>query len=231
MATTQLRVDGRFVPNNIEGILMVYNIDIPSLTQDKLSNPGLCASLGPLYGQSMLFAQPIEINEQQKLIKEFKDYVKPITQKVNNNHKQDTILISYLPESYRSILDENLDMPLNSMRYGDDDLKEFREIIEERLDTAKKEFKYWNDLVCGKVGNDPDRQDMGDASILSADKEQWSTFANRQYDLIENLNKALIRITHKTYGICRVTGKMIDKARLRAAPHATLSIEAKTKQN
>jgi RNA polymerase-binding transcription factor DksA len=67
---------------------------------------------------------------------------------------------------------------------------------------------------------------MEDGS-LSMEREQLSQMASRQHDFIDKLEKALVRIENKTYGICRVTGKLIDKARLRAVPHATLSIEAK----
>ena len=71
---------------------------------------------------------------------------------------------------------------------------------------------------------------MEDGS-MSMEREQLSQMASRQINYIDHLEKALMRIENKTYGICRVTGKLIDKARLRAVPHATLSIEAKQMMN
>ena len=71
---------------------------------------------------------------------------------------------------------------------------------------------------------------MEDGS-LSMEREQLSQMASRQIDFIEKLEKAMMRIENKTYGICRVTGKLIDKARLKAVPHATLSMEAKLNMN
>lgn len=117
------------------------------------------------------------------------------------------------------------------VRYSDADLNEFRELIQKKLDSAKKELAYLQGLITRKddMGGDESENrymTMEDGSI-SMEREQLSQMASRQITYIDHLEKALIRIENKTYGICRVTGKLIDKARLRAVPHATLSLEAK----
>ena len=117
------------------------------------------------------------------------------------------------------------------MRYSDQELNEFRDLIQRKLETAKKELAYLQGLITRKDemgGDDTDNRymTMEDGS-LSMEREQLSQMASRQITFIDHLEKAMMRIENKTYGICRVTGKLIDKARLRAVPHATLSIEAK----
>ena len=116
-------------------------------------------------------------------------------------------------------------------RYNDADLNEFRELINKKLDSAKKELGYLQGLITRKdeMGGDEAESrymTMEDGS-MSMEREQLSQMASRQITYIDHLEKALIRIENKTYGVCRVTGKLIDKARLRAVPHATLSLEAK----
>ena len=117
------------------------------------------------------------------------------------------------------------------VRYNDADLAEFRELINKKMEAAKKELKYLQGLITRKddMGGDESESrymTMEDGS-MSMEREQLSQMASRQITYVDHLEKALIRIENKTYGICRVTGKLIDKARLRAVPHATLSIEAK----
>jgi RNA polymerase-binding transcription factor DksA len=129
-----------------------------------------------------------------------------------------------------------LDQPINDpgaplVRYSDTELLEFRELIQRKLESAKKELAYLQGLITRKdeMGGDNDDgryMTMEDGS-MSMEREQLSQMASRQITFIDHLEKALMRIENKTYGICRVTGKLIDKARLRAVPHATLSIEAK----
>jgi RNA polymerase-binding transcription factor DksA len=120
------------------------------------------------------------------------------------------------------------------MRYSDSDLAEFREIITRKLDAAKKELSYLQGLITRKDESgdfeDARYMTMEDGSV-SMEREQLSQMASRQITFIDHLEKALMRIENKTYGVCRVTGKLIDKARLRAVPHATLSIEAKQSMN
>ena len=144
--------------------------------------------------------------------------------------------VKYEPEFTKSVLDSS-GIQLSSgptMRYSDADLTEFREIIQKKLDAAKKELAYLQGLITRKdEGGDMDEaryMTMEDGSV-SMEREQLSQMASRQITFIDHLEKAMMRIENKTYGICRVTGKLIDKARLRAVPHATLSIEAKQMMN
>lgn len=138
----------------------------------------------------------------------------------------------YEPEFTKSVLDQaNEEYNGPTMRYSDSELVEFRELIMRKLETAKKELGYLQGLITRKDqmgGDDSDNRymTMEDGS-LSMEREQLSQMASRQITFIDHLEKAMMRIENKTYGICRVTGKLIDKARLRAVPHATLSIEAK----
>jgi RNA polymerase-binding transcription factor DksA len=117
------------------------------------------------------------------------------------------------------------------VRYNDNDLNEFKELINKKLDAAKKELAYLQGLITRKDhlgGDETDNRYMTmEDGGMSMEREQLSQMASRQITYIDHLEKALIRIENKTYGICRVTGKLIDKARLRAVPHATLSLEAK----
>ncbi|MEO6722955.1 MAG: TraR/DksA C4-type zinc finger protein [Ferruginibacter sp.] len=138
----------------------------------------------------------------------------------------------YQPEFTKSVLDKSQrDTGAPSQRYSDGELLEFRELIQRKLEAAKKELSYLHGLITRKDEMGGDEGDnrymtMEDGS-LSMEREQLSQMASRQITFIDHLEKAVMRIENKTYGICRVTGKLIDKARLRAVPHATLSIEAK----
>jgi DnaK suppressor protein len=119
-------------------------------------------------------------------------------------------------------------------RYSDEELAEFKQIILDKLEKAKRDY----DLLKANIthSDDNDTQDTSPtfkvleegAAVLS--KEESGRLAQRQLKFIQHLEGALIRIENKTYGICRVTGKLIPKERLRAVPHATLSIEAKQGQ-
>jgi RNA polymerase-binding transcription factor DksA len=138
----------------------------------------------------------------------------------------------YQPEFTKSVLDRpKTDPGAPTTRYSDSELVEFREIIMKKLDAAKKELSYLHGLITRKDEMGGDEGDnrymtMEDGS-LSMEREQLSQMASRQITFIDHLEKAIMRIENKTYGVCRVTGRLIDKARLRAVPHATLSIEAK----
>jgi RNA polymerase-binding transcription factor DksA len=143
----------------------------------------------------------------------------------------------YEPEFTRSVLDAENEVisTAPSMRYSDAELAEFKELIQNKLNAAKQELSYLNGLITRKdsmSGGDADNRymTMEDGS-LSMEREQLSQMAARQLDFLEKLEKAKIRIENKTYGICRVSGKLIDKARLRAVPHATLSMESKMGMN
>lgn len=144
-------------------------------------------------------------------------------------------VVKYEPEFTKSVLDTPVNEQTGpTMRYSDADLAEFREIINKKLDAAKKELAYLQGLITRRdEGGDMDEaryMTMEDGSV-SMEREQLSQMASRQITFIDHLEKALMRIENKTYGVCRVTGKLIDKARLRAVPHATLSIEAKQMMN
>jgi RNA polymerase-binding transcription factor DksA len=117
------------------------------------------------------------------------------------------------------------------VKYSDAELAEFKDLISKKLEAAKKELVYLQGLITRKdeMGGDNDDaryMTMEDGSV-SMEREQMGQMASRQITFIDHLEKALMRIENKTYGICRVTGRLIDKARLRAVPHATLSLEAK----
>lgn len=145
--------------------------------------------------------------------------------------------VKYQPEFTKSVLDtpQQIIQTGPTMRYSDAELVEFKEIILKKLEAAKKELAYLQGLITRKdeMGGDESENrymTMEDGS-MSMEREQLSQMASRQITFIDHLEKALMRIENKTYGICRVTGKLIDKARLRAVPHATLSIEAKQTMN
>jgi len=116
------------------------------------------------------------------------------------------------------------------IRYSDAELEEFKVLINKKLADASREVAYLQGIITRKddMGGDVDGRYMTmEDGTVSMEREQMSQMVSRQISFIDNLKKALIRIQNKTYGVCRVTGKLIDKARLRAVPHATLSLEAK----
>jgi DnaK suppressor protein len=119
-------------------------------------------------------------------------------------------------------------------RYSDTELDEFKAIILSKLEEAKSDLELLNDTMSLKDNNGTDDTSptfklIEDGSdVLS--REETSQLAARQEKFIKSLNDALIRIENRTYGVCRVTGKLISKERLRIVPHATLSIEAKNQQ-
>lgn len=146
-----------------------------------------------------------------------------------------TKAVKYEPDFTKSVLDSQQNEQTGpTMRYSDAELTEFRDLITKKLETAKKELAYLQGLITRKdEGGDMEDgryMTMEDGS-MSMEREQLSQMASRQIQFIDHLEKAMMRIENKTYGVCRVTGKLIDKARLRAVPHATLSIEAKQMMN
>lgn len=124
-----------------------------------------------------------------------------------------------------------MDTKREKTRYSDEELQEFREIINKKLEEARDGLKLLTEAYTTQNANDttdtsPSFKILEEGSqVLS--KEENSQLAARQQKFIRDLENALIRIENKTYGICRVTGKLISKDRLRSVPHATLSIEAK----
>lgn len=115
--------------------------------------------------------------------------------------------------------------------YTDEELQEFKELILAKLEKAQKEYERLRETVNNGDGNDTsDTAHTFKALEEGADtleKEHAARMAERQRQFISHLQSALVRIENKTYGICRVTGKLIPKERLMAVPHATLSVEAK----
>ena len=120
-------------------------------------------------------------------------------------------------------------------RYGDSDLEEFRSIIERKLSEAREDLLILKGSLSHK--DDHGTDDTGRSFNMMEDgaetlmREENAQLASRTEKFITNLEHALVRINNKTYGICRKTGKLISKARLKLVPHATLSIEAKKAEN
>jgi len=115
-------------------------------------------------------------------------------------------------------------------RYSDAELEEFRAIILEKLELAKRDYENLKDSLMNKDNDDQDTAPTYKVLEEGANtlaKEETMRLAQRQMKFINDLQAALVRIENKTYGICRVTGKLIPAERLRAVPHATMSIEAK----
>ena len=116
-------------------------------------------------------------------------------------------------------------------RYSDEELVEFRDLILEKIRLAQRDYQQMMDVLTNKEGNGVD-DTMPTYKILkegsmTQTREELTNMAARQQKFIQGLQAALVRIENKTYGVCRVTGKLIPKERLRAVPHATMSIEAK----
>ena len=123
---------------------------------------------------------------------------------------------------------------MGTTRYVDKDLKEFKSIIEDKIEKAKHDLAliksaYMNDGNNGTEDTSPTFKAFEEGSQTMS-KEANTQLAIRQEKFIRDLTSALIRIENKTYGICRITGKLINKKRLELVPHATLSIEAKNLQ-
>lgn len=115
-------------------------------------------------------------------------------------------------------------------RYSDAELEEFRAIILEKLELAKRDYENLKDSLMNKDNDDQDTSPTYKVLEEGANtlaKEETMRLAQRQMKFINDLQAALVRIENKTYGICKVTGKLIPAERLRAVPHATMSIEAK----
>ncbi|MGZ0015885.1 TraR/DksA family transcriptional regulator [Yeosuana sp. AK3] len=125
-------------------------------------------------------------------------------------------------------------MNSDTVRYSDKDLAEFKELIKEKIQKAQNDLElirsaYMNDHNNGTEDTSPTFKAFDEGSEVMS-KESNSQLAIRQEKFIRDLKNALIRIENKTYGVCRVTGKLINKERLKLVPHATLSIEAKNMQ-
>lgn len=120
-------------------------------------------------------------------------------------------------------------------RYSDKELEEFRAIINEKLALSQRDYEQMKAAIMNADGNDVDDTSptykIMEEGANTLSKEETTRLAQRQLKFIQGLQAALVRIENKTYGICRETGKLIPADRLRAVPHATLSIEAKQAKN
>lgn len=120
---------------------------------------------------------------------------------------------------------------VEKVRYSDEDLEMFRQVILGKLDKARKDYELYKDAITQRDGNDT--QDTSptfkvlEEGAATLSKEEAGKLAQRQQKFIQHLEAALIRIENKTYGVCRETGKLIARERLLAVPHATLCIDAK----
>lgn len=116
-------------------------------------------------------------------------------------------------------------------RYSDEELDEFKAIINEKLALAKRDYDQMMKVLMNQDGNDVDDTSptykVLEEGSATQTKEELIQLAQRQQKFIQGLEAALVRIQNKTYGIDRITGKLIPKERLRAVPHATLSVESK----
>ena len=110
-------------------------------------------------------------------------------------------------------------------RYSDEELQEFKQLILEKIEVAKSNYEQ----LIAKIQADETRNsfNMLEEGANTQEQEEASQRAARQQDFIKKLQAALVRLENKTYGVCRVTGKLIPKGRLMAVPHATLSVEGK----
>ncbi len=115
-------------------------------------------------------------------------------------------------------------------RYTDSELEEFELLIDEKLLEARKQLDFYVQQLSDSSNNADSKSKGLDDSIGSVENEQISTLASRMRKHIQHLENAKLRIQNKVYGICRETKKLISKERLKAVPHATLSIEAKNKR-
>lgn len=120
-------------------------------------------------------------------------------------------------------------------RYSDEELQEFKELILAKLDKAQHEYDTLRASLMNNAGNDvadtsPTFKALEDGAYTLG-KEEAARLAERQRQFIQKLQAALVRIENKTYGVCRATGQLIPKERLRAVPHATLSIDGKQDKN
>jgi DnaK suppressor protein len=159
------------------------------------------------------------------------------TQTVNNHKPIKKVNRKSIPmkkDNRKVVVEEKLPEQANRVRYSDKELEEFRGIINKKLDVARKELDNLTQQITNP--NDHGTDDTAGTFKLLEDgsetlmKEEAGQLATRQKKFIEQLENALVRIENKTYGICRVTGKLIPKERLRAVPHTTQSIEAKLNQ-
>jgi RNA polymerase-binding transcription factor DksA len=208
----------------------------PSSVSKKVSRPGTKKILRPAKENSeAALSRAIESENPKpissKLKSAIKKVVKPITSLLPDlsNHTRD-IEMDVAPEPIEKKIQQE-----SRTRYSDTELEEFKQLIVDKLEAARKELKYLQDQINRRGDNGTDDTEnkfaSSDDGSSSMEREYLNQMAARQIMYMDHLNKALVRIRNKTYGICRVTGKLIEKDRLKAVPHATLSMEAKRIQS
>jgi RNA polymerase-binding transcription factor DksA len=211
----------KLAPPVVKKTVPVKKVSVPAKTVEPVKKPSVAApSHHEVKPAIKPLAKPVE-----------KKSSKPVVIPKTSTNK----VVEYEPDFTKSVLDSsnnhnNQEQSGPTMRYSDAELNEFKDLILKKLDTAKKELAYLQGLITRKDESgdlDEGRYMTMEDGSMSMEREQLSQMASRQIQFIDHLEKAIMRIENKTYGICRVTGKLIDKARLRAVPHATLSIEAK----
>ncbi len=120
-----------------------------------------------------------------------------------------------------------MNQDVEKTRYSEEELEEFKQLIEQKLTKAQEQLNFYMNQL-GEMSENQESKIKGlDDGIGTAEVERMNTLAARQRKHIRHLENALLRIQNKAYGICRVSGKLISKERLKAVPHATLSIHAK----
>lgn len=218
-----------------------------AVAPDKKSAPSKAVPAPPAK-KAEVKAEPVKkpvvaAPSQEEVIPAIKPLEKPVAKKEAVKPAKPVVIpktsttksVKYEPDFMKSVLDKKRQQESGpTQRYSDSELTEFRDLINRKLDTAKKELAYLQGLITRKDESgdlDEGRYMTMEDGSMSMEREQLSQMASRQIQFIDHLEKAIMRIENKTYGICRVTGKLIDKARLRAVPHATLSMEAKQTMN
>ncbi len=185
-------------------------------------------------------AKPVVVAKPAPVVKKAEPKKKSREFKTDDDYSSDEapMMVEYKTPSIRRPMGPAPKPHINTdtrTRYSDNELKEFKELNLKKLSEAQKDYELLKSTLSHKDDHGTDDTSptfklLEDGSdVLS--KEETAHLASRQEKFIQNLQNALIRIENKTYGICRATGKLISKERLRSVPHATLAIEAKLEQN
>ncbi len=191
----------------------------------------------PIKVKPVVVAKPIVVKPQPIVKKKAEREMDLDDDGRNNKYDDAPMIVEYKPQSIRKPMGPAPKPHINTdkrTRYTDNELKEFKQLILKKLGDAQKDYELLKSTLShrddhGTDDTSPTFKLLEDGSdVLS--KEETAHLAGRQEKFIQNLQNALIRIENKTYGICRQTGKLISKERLRSVPHATLAIEAKLDQ-
>lgn len=200
------------------------------------------AKKAPAKPVAKVVAKPVVVAKPAPVVKKVEPIIKKKSREfvTDDDYSSDEapMVVEYKTPSIRKPMGPAPKPHINTdtrTRYSDNELKEFKELILKKLTEAQKDYELLKSTLSHKDDHGTDDTSptfklLEDGSdVLS--KEETAHLASRQEKFIQNLQNALIRIENKTYGICRATGKLISKERLRSVPHATLAIEAKLEQN